>query len=58
MAGKEDLVNGIVDRSTLESRKFPYYDGWGQAESVGKAPYEAGNAAPGGSLVLDPLDGG
>ncbi|HET7463120.1 MAG TPA: hypothetical protein VFJ82_17840 [Longimicrobium sp.] len=60
MAGKADLVNGIVDRDpTAALLKFPYYDGWGEAAAAtGEFPWQlSGGVADAASLSLDPFDG-
>jgi len=59
MAGKADLVNGIVDRETAALRKFPVYDGWGEsAASPGEFPWQlSGGVADAASLSLDPFGG-
>ena len=54
MAGKADIVNGIVDTT---ARKFPYYDGWGVTVEEDSDASGAPLLAPSGSLI-DPLGGG
>ena len=55
MAGKADLVNGIVDIPATPTyiQSVPQNDGWKHDAALVAQP-----AAPGGSLRLDPLAGG
>lgn len=39
MAGKADLVNGIVDRATEELQSIPEKDGWKIPESYAGDPF-------------------
>jgi len=60
MAGKADLVNGIVDRDPyLALRKLPIYDGWGDsAAAPGEFPWQlSGGVAGAATLSLDPFAG-
>jgi len=50
MAGKADLVNSIVDRTSSYIQDIPTVDGW-------KNGYVAA-PAPAGSVALDPFGGG
>jgi hypothetical protein len=60
MAGKADLVNGIVDRDVTEARRLPVYDGWGEtAAATGEFPWQlSGGVADAATLSLDPVGGG
>ena len=59
MAGKADLVNGIVDRDAAALRKFPVYDGWGEAAAAGEWPWQlSGGVSDAATLSLDPFGGG
>ncbi|HEV7588386.1 MAG TPA: hypothetical protein VGO40_09755 [Longimicrobium sp.] len=51
MAGKADLVNSIVDASVVYVPEPADASEWQQASTPA-------DAAPGGSLSLDPLGGG
>lgn len=58
MAGKADLVNGIVD-GTAELQSIPDRDGWRDAAaSPGEFPWQlSGGVADTASLSLDPFGG-
>lgn len=53
MAGKADLVNGIVDRSENDLQDIPGIDGWKGGALVDRAAAPL----PGGGLDLDPFGG-
>jgi len=49
MAGKADLVNGIVDRDATALRRLPVYDGWGDTTaSPGEFPWQLSSGAADG----------